>query len=87
MRDIKLCILLLSVFILFVEANIISKSSKVECIAENDVRNINNTICSSKLVVSLTVTADEVINTAIMWLIFNPIYRENHKIYMLTSQE
>ena len=80
-------LLLLSVFIFFVEASIVSKSSKQECIAENDVRNRNDTTCSSKLVVSLTVTADEVIFTANMWLIFNPISRGNHKIYMLASQE
>lgn len=39
---------------------ILSKSSKKECIVENDVKNKNNTICKSKLVVSLTVNADEV---------------------------
>lgn len=57
----KVIFLLLSVSIFFVKASVISKSSKVECIAENDVRNENNSICSSKLVVTLTVNADEVI--------------------------
>ena len=42
------------------KGTIISKSSKEECITENDVKNRNSTICKSKLVVSLTVTADEV---------------------------
>lgn len=40
---------------------IISKSSKEECIVENDLKNKNDTICKSKLVVSLTVNADEVL--------------------------
>ncbi len=43
-------------------ASVISKSSKVECVAENDVKNPNNTVCTSKLVVALTITANEVNN-------------------------
>lgn len=42
------------------EATIIAKSSKEECIIENDVKNKNKTTCKSKLVVSLTVNANEV---------------------------
>lgn len=41
-------------------ATIIAKSSKEECIIENDVKNKNRTTCRSKLVVSLTVNANEV---------------------------
>ena len=41
-------------------ASVISKSSKDECVAESDVKNINNTVCSTKLVVALTITANEV---------------------------
>lgn len=43
------------------EASVISKSSKEECIAENDVKSGNNNLtCSTKLVVALTISADEV---------------------------
>lgn len=41
-------------------ASVISKSSKQECIVENDVKNLNNSACTSKLVVSLTINANEV---------------------------
>lgn len=57
----------MEVFLLFLvgtfsvaKASVISKSSKEECTIENDVKNKNSTICSSKLVVSFTVTANEV---------------------------
>ena len=41
-------------------ASVISKSSKTECVAESDVKNPNNTVCTSKLVLALTITANEV---------------------------
>ena len=41
-------------------AGVVSKSSKEECILENDVKTLANKTCSTKLVVSVTVTANEV---------------------------
>lgn len=53
-------LLLLANAIFMSKETIISKSFKEECIAESDVKNRNSSICKSKLVVSLTVTANEV---------------------------
>lgn len=56
-----LCPLLLFACIVSVsKATIIAKSSKQECIVESDVKNKNKTTCRSKLVVSLTINANEV---------------------------
>ena len=43
-----------------VKATIISKSSKDECIVEDGIKNPNDTFCKSKLVVGITVSANEV---------------------------
>ena len=53
-------LLLLLTGTLVAKGSVISKSSKEECIVENDVKNKNSSVCRSKLVVSLTVTANEV---------------------------
>ena len=42
------------------EASVISKSSKEECILEDDVKTLANATCATKLVVGFTVTANEV---------------------------
>lgn len=42
-----------------VRAGVIAKSSKQECVKEGDVMN-GDKVCKSKLVVALTVTANEV---------------------------
>ena len=41
-------------------ASVIAKSSKQECIIEDNVKTFNGTICSTKLVVSFTISANEV---------------------------
>lgn len=60
MENSLVAVVMIVSFLCVSKASVISKSSKEECIVENDVKNVNNTICSTKLVVSLTVNANEV---------------------------
>lgn len=59
MREIAGLLVLIGL-ITTIEGSVISKSSKEECIVENDVKNLDNTTCHTKLVVAFTVTAHEV---------------------------
>ena len=69
------------------KGTVISKSSKEECVLGNDVENKNKTTCRTKLVVSLTVTANEVA----MWVQIASIgmlhCRENPNILKLMFRE
>ena len=64
----KGAVLIVVVLTQLIEASVISKSSKEECVVENDVKTIDNVTCTTKLVVSLTVNANEVANFAQQYL-------------------
>lgn len=60
MGRIIVTVIVLINLIAMLRASVISKSSKEECVVENDVKTVDNVTCSTKLVVSLTVNANEV---------------------------
>ena len=83
-------ILLLSSVFSTGKGTVISKSSKEECVLENDVENKNKTVCRSKLVVSITVNANEV-TASYLDTNSRPANvtssRENHNILKLMFRE
>lgn len=57
----ELAVALLVLYLVTIsEASVISKSYKQECIAEDDIRNKNGTVCTQKLVAAITIRANEV---------------------------